>query len=52
MTIPRKDRPKATLDNVNDFLNQLGPKFKNINFKVSVKRKGLEIYLKHPGTIG
>ena len=52
MTIPRKDRPKATLDNVNDFLNQLGPKFKNINFKVSVKGKGLEIYLKHPGTIG
>ena len=49
--IPQKDRPKATLINVGDFLNQLGPKFKNINFKVSMEKRGLEIYFKHPGTI-
>ena len=52
MAIPIKDRPKATLSNVNAFLNQLGPKFENIKFKASEGKRGLKISLKHPGTIG
>ena len=52
MALPIKDRPKATLSNVNDFLNQLGPKFENIKFKASEGKRGLKISFKHPGTIG
>ena len=47
---------KATLQNVEDFLYELGPvrndmiSFRKVDFEVSITREGLEIYFDHPGS--
>ena len=55
--IPQNKRPKATIQNVEDFLYELGPVrnnevlFKQLTFAINFGRSGIEIMLEHPGNM-
>ena len=55
--IPQHKRPKATIQNVEDFLYELGPVrnnevlFKQLSFSISFGRSGISLELEHPGNM-